>query len=113
MEKIINRKNEIIENKSIIRLDEEDFNNFENFVHYEKIEVLDVEDISVIINYDKSEVIKKIVLYLETNIDLKLYSIEKILLGVRDFFDEEIEIIFSLNMNLRLDNITAELFMYK
>lgn len=113
MENIIKRKNEIIKANSVLRLDEEDFKNFEDFVHYEKLEVLGPENITVNLNYDKKEVIKKVIFYLESNVDIKLYYIEKILIGVRSFFDDEIEIIFSSNLNHSLDKITVDLFMYK
>jgi cell division GTPase FtsZ len=103
--------NDIIESKSLISLDEEDFGGIKNVLDYFVFKVADENaDFEPTFNQDTVKKTKKLVVNITSNGDSHLLFLEKVFCKLRDVFGANIEIMFGSNILNSEKAIKIEVF---
>ena len=104
----------ILESKSLIKIDEDDFGDYDKIIGYQSFELIDESsEFNYSIDQDIADMTNKIIVNIACDDALTLVFLERILSNIRAVFNSEIEIIYGHSNGLLNQKITIDIFLIK
>ena len=104
----------ILESKSLIKIDEDDFGDYDKIIGYQSFELIDESsEFNYSIDQDIADKTIKLIVNIACDNALTLAFLDRILSKIRTFFNPEIEMIYGHSDGVINQHIVIDIFLLK